>query len=79
MSGAEHTGKLVLTVRHTGETRAVLPPEQAPVFRDDGAYIVTGGLGGLGLFLADRDGQGGLRPHRADRALQPNSQGAAGH
>ncbi len=52
MSGAEHTGKLVLTVPRTGETRAVVPPEQAPVFRDDGAYIVTGGLGGLGLFLA---------------------------
>ena len=52
MSGAEHTGKLVLTVPHTGESRAVVPPEQAPVFRDDGAYIVTGGLGGLGLFLA---------------------------
>jgi acyl transferase domain-containing protein/acyl carrier protein len=52
MSGAEHTGKLVLTVPHTGQSRAVVPPEQAPVFRDDGAYIVTGGLGGLGLFLA---------------------------
>ena len=52
MSGAEHTGKLVLTVPRTGQTRAVVPPEQAPVFREDGAYIVTGGLGGLGLFLA---------------------------
>jgi acyl transferase domain-containing protein/acyl carrier protein len=52
MSGAEHTGKLVLTVPRAGETRAVVPAEQAPVFRDDGAYIVTGGLGGLGLFLA---------------------------
>ncbi len=52
MSAAEHTGKLVLSVPHTGESRAVVPPEQAPVFRDDGAYIVTGGLGGLGLFLA---------------------------
>ncbi|MCV7379881.1 polyketide synthase [Mycobacterium alsense] len=52
MSGAAHTGKLVLTVPRTGETRAVVPPQEAPVFRDDGAYIVTGGLGGLGLFLA---------------------------
>jgi mycocerosic acid synthase len=52
MSGAEHTGKLVLTVPHTGQSRAVVPPEEAPIFRDDGAYIVTGGLGGLGLFLA---------------------------
>ena len=54
MSAAEHTGKLVLAVPRTGQTRAVLPPEQAPVFRRDGAYIVTGGLGGLGLFLAAR-------------------------
>lgn len=52
MSGAEHTGKLVLAVPRTGETRAVVPPQEAPVFRNDGAYIVTGGLGGLGLFLA---------------------------
>jgi acyl transferase domain-containing protein/acyl carrier protein len=59
MSGAEHTGKLVLTVPHTGETRAVVPPEQAPVFRDDGAYIVTGGLGGLGLFLAGQMAKAG--------------------
>jgi acyl transferase domain-containing protein/acyl carrier protein len=63
MSGAQHTGKLVLTVPRTGETHAVVPPEQAPVFRDDGAYIVTGGLGGLGLFLAtqmaSRDGRVG--------------------
>ncbi|MCV7090992.1 sulfolipid-1 biosynthesis phthioceranic/hydroxyphthioceranic acid synthase [Mycobacterium interjectum] len=52
MSGAEHTGKLVLTVPRTGETLAAVAPEHAPVFRNDGAYIVTGGLGGLGLFLA---------------------------
>ena len=37
----------------------MLPPEQAPVFRDDGAYIVTGGLGGLGLFLAAEMAKGG--------------------
>jgi acyl transferase domain-containing protein/acyl carrier protein len=59
MSGAEHTGKLVLTVPRTGETRAVLPPERAPVFRRDGAYIVTGGLGGLGLFLASEMAKAG--------------------
>ncbi len=52
MSGAEHTGKLVLSVTRSGESRAVVPPKQTRVFRGDGAYIVTGGLGGLGLFLA---------------------------
>ncbi|MCV7028980.1 sulfolipid-1 biosynthesis phthioceranic/hydroxyphthioceranic acid synthase [Mycobacterium sherrisii] len=63
MSGAEHTGKLVLTVPRAGRTDAVLLPERAPVFRNDGAYIVTGGLGGLGLFLAgqmaSRNGKAG--------------------
>ncbi|WP_318187407.1 sulfolipid-1 biosynthesis phthioceranic/hydroxyphthioceranic acid synthase [Mycobacterium simulans] len=52
VGGARHTGKVVLDVPHTGSGVAVLPPEQVPVFRPDGAYIVTGGLGGLGLFLA---------------------------
>ena len=32
----------------------VVPPAQARVFRRDGAYIITGGLGGLGLFLAEK-------------------------
>jgi polyketide synthase 5 len=32
----------------------VLPPEQVPVFRRDGSYIITGGLGALGLFLAEK-------------------------
>jgi polyketide synthase 5 len=54
MSGAQHTGKLVLDVAHTGRSRVVVPPAQVRVFRDDGAYIVTGGLGGLGLFLAEK-------------------------
>ena len=35
-----------------GHSSVVVPPERARVFRRDGAYIITGGLGGLGLFLA---------------------------
>ena len=54
MSGARHTGKLVLDIPHHGASRAVLPPAQVPVFRRDGSYLVSGGLGGLGLFLAER-------------------------
>ena len=54
MSGAQHTGKLVLDVPRTGSSRVIVPPAQVPVFRRDGAYIVTGGLGGLGLFLAEK-------------------------
>ena len=69
MGAAEHTGKLVLDVPRTGHSSVVVPPEQAQVFRRDGAYIITGGLGGLGLFLAAEDGRGGLRPDRAQRPL----------
>lgn len=54
ISGAKHTGKLVLDIPHTGSSRLVVPPGQVQVFRPDGAYIVTGGLGGLGLFIAER-------------------------
>jgi polyketide synthase 5 len=54
MSGAQHTGKLVLDVPHTGRSRVVVPPAQALVFRGDGAYVITGGLGGLGLFFAEK-------------------------
>nr|WP_309227868.1 MULTISPECIES: sulfolipid-1 biosynthesis phthioceranic/hydroxyphthioceranic acid synthase [unclassified Mycolicibacterium] len=54
MSGAQHTGKLVLDIPHTGSSRLVVPPSQVRVFRPDGAYIVTGGLGGLGLFIAEK-------------------------
>jgi polyketide synthase 5 len=54
MSGAQHTGKLVLDVPHTGRRRVMVPPAQAHVFRRDGAYLITGGLGGLGLFLAEK-------------------------
>ncbi|MCX2933582.1 sulfolipid-1 biosynthesis phthioceranic/hydroxyphthioceranic acid synthase [Mycobacterium sp. CVI_P3] len=54
MSAAQHTGKLVLDIPRTGTSRVVIPPEQAAAFRRDGAYLVTGGLSGLGLFLAEK-------------------------
>ncbi|HTM84514.1 MAG TPA: SDR family NAD(P)-dependent oxidoreductase, partial [Mycobacterium sp.] len=52
MGAAEHTGKLVLDIPRSGHSSVAVPPEQARVFRGDGAYIITGGLGGLRLFLA---------------------------
>ena len=52
VAGAGHTGKVVLDLPQTGRTVAVVPPAQAPVFRSDGAYVITGGMGGLGIFLA---------------------------
>jgi polyketide synthase 5 len=54
MSNAQHTGKLVLDVPHAGSSRVIVPPAQARVFRRDGAYLITGGFGGLGLFLAEK-------------------------
>ncbi len=54
MSAAEHTGKLVLDVPRSGTSAAVVPQDAARAFREDGAYLVTGGLGGLGLFLAEK-------------------------
>jgi len=54
MSAAQHTGKLLLTVPRTGSSSVVVPPEQIQVFRRDGSYLISGGLGGLGLFLAEK-------------------------
>jgi polyketide synthase 5 len=54
MSAAEHTGKLILDIPQTGRSTAVLPPERVRIFRPDGAYIITGGIGGLGMLLAEK-------------------------
>ncbi|GGO98880.1 type I polyketide synthase [Wenjunlia tyrosinilytica] len=53
MAGAGHIGKLVLTVPDHGRTAAVLPEGPLTV-RTGGAYIITGGLRGLGLETARR-------------------------
>ena len=50
----------------------VVPPEQAPVFRGDGAYIITGGLGGLGLFLAEKMAAAGCGRIVLTSRSQPN-------
>ncbi|AQT79183.1 polyketide synthase [Mycolicibacterium litorale] len=54
MSAVQHTGKLLLEVPQRGSSEVVVAPEQVTPFRHDGAYLVTGGLGGLGLFLAEK-------------------------
>lgn len=59
INAAEQAGKVVLDVPPSGRTRVVVPPEQARPFRHDGSYIVTGGLGGIGLFLAEKMAEGG--------------------
>ncbi|MGV0742790.1 sulfolipid-1 biosynthesis phthioceranic/hydroxyphthioceranic acid synthase [Mycolicibacterium sp. XJ870] len=74
MAGAEHTGKLVLDVPRRGRSSVVVPPEQARVFRSDGAYIITGGLGGLGLFLAAEMAAAGCRRIVLTSRSQPSPQ-----
>jgi polyketide synthase 5 len=54
MAAAQHTGKLLLDIPRVGRSTVVTPPEQAQVFRPDGAYLITGGLSDLGLFLAEK-------------------------
>ncbi|KUH80912.1 MULTISPECIES: type I polyketide synthase [unclassified Mycobacterium] len=54
MSGARHTGKLILDMPQAGNSNVVVPPEQVRSFAPDGAYIISGGLGGLGLFFAEK-------------------------
>jgi acyl transferase domain-containing protein/acyl carrier protein len=54
--GARHVGRLVR------QPLAALPPAPAPVaIRPDGAYLVTGGLGGLGLLTARWLAEAGAR------------------
>jgi polyketide synthase 5 len=77
MSRAEHTGKLVLDVPRSGEHQITVPPARARVFREDGAYIVTGGLGGLGLFLAEKMGAAGCGRIVLSSRSQPTPEAAA--
>ena len=72
MSNAEHTGKLVLDIPRSGSRSVAVPPEQAPVFRRDGAYIITGGLGGLGLFFAEKMAAAGCGRIVLTARSQPN-------
>ena len=77
MSAAEHTGKLVLDVPHTGQVDVVVPADQAQPFRRDGAYIITGGLGGLGLFLAEKMAAAGCGRIVLNGRSQPKAEAQA--
>ena len=74
MSAAQHTGKLVLTLPHGSQTGVAVPPTKAGVFRKDGSYIVTGGVGGLGLFLAAVMASAGCGRIVLSSRSQPNPQ-----
>ncbi|GAA2253851.1 mycocerosic acid synthase-like polyketide synthase [Streptomyces ruber] len=52
MAAARHTGKLVLTWPTEGTAGLPVRPEDVTAVRPDGSYLVTGGLGGLGLLVA---------------------------
>jgi acyl transferase domain-containing protein len=49
MSRAESIGKIIVTQQTTAWHRSASGP---PAFRSDGSYLITGGLGGLGLLIA---------------------------
>lgn len=69
----ERTAKLVLDVPQTGHTDVVVPCGQAGIFRNDGSYIVTGGLGGIGLFLAEKMAAAGCGRIVLSSRSEPNS------
>ncbi len=52
MASARHTGNLVLTWPAEGTDTLPVRPEDVPVVRPDASYLITGGLGGLGLLVA---------------------------
>jgi acyl transferase domain-containing protein len=73
IGAAEHTGKVVLELPQAGHTTVVLPPEQARAFRRDGSYLVTGGLGGIGLFLAEKMAAAGCGRIVLSSRSEPNT------
>ncbi|WP_255794922.1 type I polyketide synthase [Mycobacteroides abscessus] len=72
LAAGGHIGKLVLTVPRTGVDNATIRPQDVPVIRRDGAYIVTGGLGGLGILLATWLAEGGARRIVLNGRSEPN-------
>ena len=58
MSRAEAIGKIVVTQQPTAWHRSASGP---PAFRPDGSYLITGGLGGLGLLIAGWMAERGAR------------------
>lgn len=85
MAQAKHVGKIVLTSR--GASYPVHARGDAPLVRRDGSYLITGGLGGFGLAVADwlaRRGAGAIVlmsrsgvAHGGDDALEALREGPA--
>ncbi|QUR66896.1 type I polyketide synthase [Mycobacterium spongiae] len=51
MASGKHTGKIVISIPATGRIDAAASPP--PLVTSDGGYIVVGGMGGLGLVVAE--------------------------
>ncbi len=60
MAQGGHTGKLALALRDD-EATVLVPTERVAGIRGDGSYVVTGGLGGLGLSIAGWLARGGAK------------------
>jgi|GEM_PF-138691 len=61
MAKAQHIGKVVLTVEEP--QYPVHARDDAPLFDPEGTYLITGGMGGFGLAVADwmgREGAGSI-------------------
>ncbi|UNO42988.1 type I polyketide synthase [Streptomyces sp. MST-110588] len=52
LAQGRHTGRLALTWPAHGSAELPVRPQDVPLVRDDGSYLITGGLGGLGLLAA---------------------------
>ena len=75
IGGAQHTGKLVLDVPHTGHSRVVVPPEQVPVVPQRRCLHRHRWSRWAGTVSRREDGRGGLRAHRAHVAHPADRQG----
>ncbi|MFH8591466.1 type I polyketide synthase [Streptomyces rimosus] len=53
LAQGRHTGRLALIWPAHGSAELPVRPQDVPLVRDDGSYLITGGLGGLGLLAAD--------------------------
>lgn len=52
VEGVREALQVLLQATHTGKLVLSFPPPTRPQFRNDGTYLITGGLGGLGLLTA---------------------------
>jgi acyl transferase domain-containing protein/acyl carrier protein len=60
MAQAKHVGKLLVSMKDAGGLR-VEETTNSPIIHADAGYLITGGLGGLGLAVADRLARRGAR------------------